>query len=499
MSRFLFIFFLLLFSLPIKTVHASDRPAIVLNFASINELDWAAPEDTWQKEILPKIEKEVLSMHERLTPSRQSPDTPILGWSTLIEYMNYPLDTPGPTSPYVIKVGRIFQIANKLQLPVFLPLNGFQWWDELPELYNHWDSDGTKTDPKFFARQDNPQEFKKRFIAGYNPDNIWNVEWQSAKTPMKLNYRNWGGGGFRLAPPPNIFDHDSASLTYRSVQRDRLRALLQVIAVHKDSPLFLGLSIGTEVSLNASVTPADEFAPYGYRSTADSGLSREQVVASYLEDNARLAALFSIPKNRIYTHVLGEQDPDDPHFGSVASAAFNLYSYPGVSLYGYAKNPTGSKSWMRALSQARNPTWGILEYNAGESAKDWKSGLLQAVQKTKITIIYNWDGLSKNAYTPITDVLSTPVQPSHCIPIAEQTVVNKGLTAAIDKPVLTEDELPYGVYSSTVQKTCANGQTEYSLPVAFAVPPRSDSSLSLLATIIEKLFTLAAFLRSIPA
>jgi hypothetical protein len=190
--------------------------------------------------------------------------------------MNFPLDTPSTSSAYAVKMRRILAIAEELDFPVFVPLNGFQWWDELPELYNWWDSDGTQTDPKFFARQDDPEGFKARFIAGFDPDNKWNVEWSTPQTPMKLGYRNWGGGGFRLAPPPNLSRQSKSALSHRTVQQERLRVILNEIKQKLEEwktegkeHLFVGLSIGTEISLNASITPADEFAPYGYRSIQD--------------------------------------------------------------------------------------------------------------------------------------------------------------------------------------------------------------------------------------
>src|SRR3989344_2161723 len=232
-------------------VHAfqltTDPQYVVMNFSEINELNWAAPEDEWQTKIKPIILKQ-LDEFQRALPRGTTQRK--LAWSTLEEYMNTPMDTPSQASVYAIKMRRILDIAEETNLPVFVPLNGFQWWDELPELYNWWDPDGSNTDPKFFSRQDNPEDFKRRFIAGYNPDNKWNVEWQDAQTPMKLNYRNWGGGGFRLAPPPNLVGNPKVEKSYRSVQEQRLRAITSEIAKkYKEwksegkEHLFIGLSI----------------------------------------------------------------------------------------------------------------------------------------------------------------------------------------------------------------------------------------------------------------
>ncbi len=419
----------------------------------MNELNWAAPEEQWQKEIKPKVVAEVLEMRNALkVTSDQFPESqdtpeevrkrPVLAWSTLMEYMNFPLDTPSDTAPYVMKMRRILEISEELNLPVFVPLNGFQWWDELPELYNWWDPDGSQTDPAFFARQDNPEDFKKRFIAGYDPENQWNVEWQSYRTPMKLNYRNWGGGGFRLAPPPNLMSHHKTARTYRSVQRERFRAIVQEIQKKQTeweqenkSHLFAGLSIGTEVSLNASVKPSDEFEPYGYRGVQDlvcpaenptcgsaffstkqtensdllplpSSLlqARTEVVRTYLQENSIDAVRAGIPKNLVYTHVWSEAKEGEARYTNYAAASFNFYSQPGISLYGYAKDPLSLPDWKETLALTGFPSWGAVEYSAGQTGKEWRDGLETTLGNTiapaDLLVIYNWDGQKNTPSVP---------------------------------------------------------------------------------------------------
>ena len=349
----------------------SDPQYIVINFASINELDWAAPDAVWEIDIKPYILNDIGEMTSVLpngTTGRR------LAWSTLMEYMNFPLDQTGPESPYVIKLRRVLEITEKLDLPVFIPLNGFQWWDELPELYNWWDQDGTNTPSQFFARQ-KTKDFKERFIQGFNPENKWNVEWQDNETPMRYNWRNWGGGGFVLAPPPNIIPHDRTALTYRTVLEQRLNAILRELAIvltrwekAGKQHLFAGLSIGTEISLNASVTPEYDFMPYGYRSIQEFicpsqdpicatklNLSaddlhnlRERIVHAYFLDLTKITAAEGIPKQRIYTHVW-ETTPEQKRFSKYTASAFNLYSRPGMSFYGFAQDPLSHPQWYKEL------------------------------------------------------------------------------------------------------------------------------------------------------
>lgn len=420
----------------------ADPQYVVMNFSAMNELNWAAPEAEWQAEIKPQIVKELdqfLATLPKGTPERQ------LAWSTLLEYMNFPLDEATPDSPYVIKVRRIFEISAEKNIPVFFPLNGFQWWDELPELYNWWDPDGTNTSAAFFKRQDNPEEFKRRFIAGYDPENKWNVEWQDWNTPMQLNWRNWGGGEFRLAPPPNIGKHSKAKRTYRQVQEQRFKAIVQQIhdsvnelEAQGKKDLFAGLSIGTEVSLNASVTKKDEFMPYGYKAmteqlcpdleeecirqstpSAKRSELRKEAVTEYLDDLSFQAVSIGIPKQRIYTHVWGEADVTDPKYQPYALAAFNLYSRPGMSFYGFAEDPYNSKSWRTAQTTAGLPHWGAVEYSVPNSDK-----ALSALQNTldpvaansppaKVIVLYNW---SEHKDTLAIPALQTILQEKNITP-----------------------------------------------------------------------------------
>lgn len=427
----------------------SDPQYVVMNFSTINELDWAAPEEEWQSEVRPQVITELRALKAALPPGTSERR---LAWSTLMEYMNFPLDEAGPDSPYVIKLRRIFEIAEAENIPVFIPLNGFQWWDELPELYNWWDEDGTKTSPAFFARQDNPADFKQRFIAGYNPDNKWNVEWESWSTPMQLNWRNWGGGEFRLAPPPNLTGVTQAEqTTYREVLEARLSALLTQIELSASEleakgkgDLFAGLSLGTEISLNASATPKDEFMPYGYRALQDAAcptresdcvsatqnqtpdklqLQRGEVVGRHLHDLSRFAIRHGIPKQRIYTHVWGEAGEDDPKYAPYAPAAFNAYSRPGMSFYGFAENPNDSPPWSAAQKAAGQQPWGAVEYSVPKEPAPAQKALrntLEVPSGAKVTVIYNW---SEHKDTPAIAALSqvlntTPVQPACEVPEA---------------------------------------------------------------------------------
>ena len=431
-------------------VHAfqltTDPQYVVMNFSEINELNWAAPEDEWQTKIKPIILKQ-LDEFQRALPRGTTQRK--LAWSTLEEYMNTPMDTPSQASVYAIKMRRILDIAEETNLPVFLPLNGFQWWDELPELYNWWDPDGTHTPDSFFARQRTP-DFKQRFIAGYNPDNIWNVEWSSPTIPMKLNWRNWGSGGFRLAPPPNLAQSPRSNThrAYRSVLDARFTILMQTLADRLKKweqegkhELFAGITIGTEISLNASATPADEFQPYGFRSTQDLACPpnkpscfsstpptktqmsalRQHAIEKYFQDLMTIAQKQGIPKQRIYTHVWSEAMPNDKRYENYAAAAFSLYARPGMSFYGYAEDPWALPVWNTSAKQNGFPLWGAVEYSAPKTLEVWRRGIantLDAEHPAKLLVIYNWtEHKDTPAMQALTEALTRePTQPACTIP-----------------------------------------------------------------------------------
>ncbi len=473
----------ILFFLFVSPTFAAE-PHLVVNFAMMNDLDWAAPEDKWQAEIKPKVVSQIQNMRSTLCSNAQCPmsNAPVLSWSTLMEYMNFPMDTPSDHSVYAIKMRRILELAEELDFPVYVPLNGYQWWDQLPELYNWWDADGTRTDPKFFSRQKNPEEFKARFIAGYDPDNQENVEWQSERTPMKLGYRNWGGGGFRLAPPPNLL-----SQKFQKVQQDRLRVILAEITKkqaewekEQKSYLFVGVSIGTEISLNASVTPADEFKPYGFKAiqTLKAQMPtgqmtddqvRTEALRQYLETTSQFVNRSGIPKEQIYTHVYGEADPKDSHYAPYAESAFNLYSNPGSSFYGHKDDPLASAQWRAMLTKYGNPDWGAIEYSDTPTA----AGLSRTIAAAKLVDIYNWDSVqnSKSSIQAIQSALLSPVSSlstEHCS--LSTTHIQSGLTARIGNPEVDGSNLRHGIYVKFTESDCGNGNKKYSQPEILYVP-----------------------------
>ncbi len=425
-----------------QIVHAStiseDPQFIVVNFSDkFYFADWGADEASWEAKVKPDLLNDILEMKRTLgTGTNQRK----LAWSTLLEYTDFPMDTPSEQSRYVIQAKRIMQLAEAAELPVYMPLNGFQWWNEVPELWNHWDSDGDQTpgcenenykkiegyageEPIYLCKfpKLRDEAFRKRFIAGYNPDNKWNVEWQDWQTPMRLNWRNWGGGGLQLAPPPNLIDSPKVKQSYVDFQTARFDAIVTAIAKQYQTwseqgkgYLFAGLTIGTEVSLNASVTKQDEFEPYGYRGIQDILCEQDQmecgkdkeltsseihelrqkVVYDYLNTLAFRAVNAGIPKQRVYTHVWSEAVKGERRYENYFAAAVNFYSRPTLSLYGYAQDPGELSTLQKVLKNEKEPIWGASEFSTDKDAASWTRALRNTMSGSEnpaqVIDIYNW-------------------------------------------------------------------------------------------------------------
>jgi len=463
-----------LFSL-LPAVSAAEPSYVVLNFSEMNKLNWAASENEWNTQVKPKVMEQLKNI---LTLEKGTADRK-LAWSTLMEFMNIPMDTPSEQSVYAIKLTRILDLAEELNVPVYVPFNTFQWWDELPELYNWWDPDGTHTSDVFFKRQTSP-DFKKRFIAGYNPENKWNVDWQDYQTPMQLNWRNWGGGGFRLAPPPNISRHSRTGKTYRSVLDGRIGILYEILARRiakwqvEGKRLFAGMTIGTELSMNASVTPADEFMPYGYRGVQDflcpkdsptcgttKSLSKKElesarnsVLNEFLTDYAYKAVQAGIPKDRIYTHVWGDTTPEEKKYAPYALSSFNYYSNPGMSFYGSAQKPLDLAIFQSFLTKYRYPSWGAVEYSLPPEYNTWIEGLTNTLNPSEapagIVVVYNWDQIHDTpAIKAINDFVKRPVYKPDCtVPALQPTTLNRILDP--DQLEWTIDQTPRNASVSSI-------------------------------------------------
>ena len=434
----------------------SDPQYIVINFSdSFHFLDWTAPEEIWQKEVKPKAITRLRNIKTLLTTGTTNRK---LAWSTLLEYTNYPLDNISENSPYVLRLKRMIELAKSENFPIFIPLNGFQWWDELPELWNWWDSDGNQTpgctnddyQNCTFKKLQDP-EFRKKFIHGYNPENKWNVDWLDWQTPMKFNVRNWGSGDILVAPPANI-----VSVPFTTLQKNRFEILIKTISKNIDPTLFAGISIGTEVSLNAAIAPGDwEFKPYGYRAIQDMFCPinnktcgqnknwtseelhqmRQEIIFNYFDKLTKLTYQYDFPKQRVYTHVWSEAEPNEIKYTNAIDASTTYFSRSGMSIYGKALNPLNFSLLYNTLKENGFPAWSAPEFSPLiKDASNWQTALTNTLDNNlspaKLIDIYNEAEILKTPAIPLLNsILSTDPKKIDCtisevIPTTKNFITN---------------------------------------------------------------------------
>ncbi len=182
---------------------------------------------------------------------------------------------------------------------MLIQLDGENWWDARPDLWNWWDP----------------------AIPGFDPANRENVEWSgwTADQALKLAWRNWGRQ-LRVRPPPNLM-----SPRYRQACHDKMALLIPVVLQWWNAlpankkELLVGLKVGWESSIGVNAwyypngndllakpadgdpkqgkrvteLPARGVSPIGYAAVKTAGLRAEgeiteadlaEVVRRHLED-----------------------------------------------------------------------------------------------------------------------------------------------------------------------------------------------------------------------
>ncbi|HTO93397.1 MAG TPA: hypothetical protein VMM80_03470 [Bacteroidota bacterium] len=315
-------------------------------------------------------------------------------------------------------------LSGEFDIPVVVQLDGEQWWDGRPDLWNWWDPSRP----------------------GYDTSNRQNVEWSgwSPDSALKIAWRNWGKQ-LRVLPPPNLMSH-----RYRAACHAEMRALIpDVLAWWSSLPaakkgLFIGLKLGWESSIGVNaftipggnsllarpesedpqITIRGELVPdrglvtIGYAAVSAAGLAgggalREadlaEVVRRHLDDICSLAARLGVPRERMFTHVGGWKEGE-----LLYDAALNRYSCPGWSFYRHAADPSKDTGVMRVLSRSDAPYWGAVEWllEGSRTLPEWTAALRTtlAIPRCRYLNIYNWSGIRTNpaAVGAIRDVVISP-------------------------------------------------------------------------------------------
>src|SRR5690606_3554833 len=100
-----------------------------------------------------------------------------LGVSYVFDYLRSDLDSVEQS------LNNFLRLSEETGVPILVNLDGLNWMEARPDLWNWWDPDKP----------------------GYNPENRKNVEWTSwnESDAVKISWRNWGSQ-LRVLPAPNI-------------------------------------------------------------------------------------------------------------------------------------------------------------------------------------------------------------------------------------------------------------------------------------------------------
>lgn len=320
-----------------------------------------------------------------------------------------------------LQLKRYLSLSEQFELPVMVQIDGEQWWNGRPDLWNWWD----KNQP------------------GYNPENRKNVEW-TAWTPdsaVKIGWRNWGRQ-LRVLPMPNLM-----SQTYRKACHDEMQKLVPIIMEwwnllpEEKKHLLIGIKVGWESAigvnnwyypngnslldqpqsndpnygLQTDSLPDRGVKSIGYASVSTLGLSTSgqlkeeyltKVVQLHLEDLCKSMAAMGVPRDHLFTHCGGWSQGE-----TLYTAAINKYSCPGWSFYKYASDPGEDTTAMKALKSSDAPYWGAVEWLLpGQNTREqWKLAIAKTLSDSRIKYmcIYNWGGIKNdsNCISAIKEIL----------------------------------------------------------------------------------------------
>lgn len=301
-------------------------------------------------------------------------------------------------------------LAERYDIPVVVQLDGEQWWEARPDLWNWWD-------PK---------------RPGYDPRNRSNVEWSGwgAEHAIKIAWRNWGEQ-IRVLPPPNFM-----SPPYRKACHDEMRILVPLILEWwKNLPegkksLLIGVKLGWETAigvnsfyypngnalldrpiredprkgLEAEQVPDRGVMPIGYAAVTTTGWATggelqekylAEIVRRHLEDICALASELGVPREKLFTHVGGWKEEE-----LLYDTALNKYSCPGWSFYRHAIDPSKDLGVRRVLQRSDAPFWAAAEWMlmGKDDAGTWKEAINRtlSIPKCRYMCIYNWSGIREN-------------------------------------------------------------------------------------------------------
>lgn len=340
-----------------------------------------------------------------------------LALSGIFSYFNAPADGSAASS-----LRRFLSLAQENDMPVLIALDGENWWEARPDLWNWWDA----------------------ALPGYDPANRATVEWTSwsSDDAVKLMWRNWGRQ-VRVRPQPNLM-----SPRYRAACHAAMTELVPlIVAWWQQLPatrkhLLVGVKVGWESSLGvnayhypggnallnqpaerdpttgllADQPPARGLAQIGFAAVSTAGIRTNgtlteadlaEVIRRHLDDLAHTAATLGLPRHLVFTHAVGWQSGERAY-----DAALNPWSTPGWSFYQHASDPLSDAGVRRVLAHSDAPGWAAVEWlhSGADTARAWESSLRRTLSTPgcRHLTIYNWGGIRTrpHALTAIAAVLA---------------------------------------------------------------------------------------------
>jgi hypothetical protein len=341
---------------------------------------------------------------------RALPDVPggriRIGVSYIFSYLRAPSD-----EVLLVSLRGVLQLAEETDTPVLIQIDGENWWDARPDLWNWWDAS----------------------LPGYDPANRENVEWSgwSPNDALKIAWRNWGRQ-LRVRPPPNLM-----SLRYRQECHAKMALLIPVVLDWwkalpvEQMELFVGLKVGWESSIGVNAwyypngnellnkpasedpttglksdqPPARGVAPIGYAAVKTTGIRNTgelteadlaEVVQRHLDDLCREAAQLGVPRERLFTHVGGWKEGE-----LLYQTAVNEFSCPGWSFYHHAAHPHKDVGVQTALKRSDARWWAATEwlFQGPKEVEPWRTALESTLadRRCRYVCIFNWEDIRDNA------------------------------------------------------------------------------------------------------
>ena len=311
-------------------------------------------------------------------------------------YARYPIEN------IVESIMGTIAAVREENMPVIFHLDGVNWWNAHPELWNWFDP---------AAR-------------GYDPANIANVErydW-GEDTAVRIGWRNWGSQ-IRVLPAPNLASPAFLKLQYTML--DEILPLIHTFA--QESPhLFGGIVFGWELSPyvqayyyeNGNECPAHpasedpaggvaESIALGYAAAAALGYQSEGILTAetvdkvctwYLDQLISHAEAHGFAREQIITHsyYAGETARGGSHSGAASVRPGVL---PGWSFYG------GDIAEMHEQIAMAGEQWALIECRPWELNAQFFRDVYNT--NCRIINIFNWESIreDENAIQAIREIL----------------------------------------------------------------------------------------------